>query len=78
MVSSATEFVRSGFSEEDSAQLAQVAELYRNVADAEISSAESAQFITSQIKAFNLDANDAITILDQLNAVDILAVFIEI
>ena len=69
MVSSATEFVRSGFSEEDSAQLAQVAELYRNVADAEISSAESAQFITSQIKAFNLDANDAITILDQLNAV---------
>src|SRR5574344_732890 len=69
MVSSATEFVRSGFSEEDAVQLSQVAELYRNVADAEISSAESAQFITSQIKAFNLDANDAITILDQLNSV---------
>ena len=67
MLSSATEFVKTGASEEEAAQLAKVAELYRNVADAEISSAESANFLISQIKAFNIEAKDSINIIDQVN-----------
>lgn len=53
MVASATEFKKSGFSDEDSAQLAKISEMYRNTADEAISSAESAGFIVSQMKAYN-------------------------
>lgn len=53
MVSSATEFVKSGYSEEDAAQLAKISELYRNIADEAISSGDSANFIISQMKAFS-------------------------
>lgn len=53
MVESATVFRRSGFSDEDAARLAQIAELYRNIADVEISSEDSAMFIISQLKAFD-------------------------
>lgn len=52
MVESAQEFLKSGYSEEDSARLAKVSEMYRNVADAELTSAESAGFIISQMKAY--------------------------
>lgn len=69
MVASATLFKQSGYSDEDTKILAQVAELYRNVADAQISSATSSGFITSQLKAFNIEAKDAITIIDQVNEV---------
>lgn len=55
MVSSSTEFVKSGYSEEDAAQLARIAELYRNIADEAISSGDSANFIISQMKAFSND-----------------------
>ncbi len=52
MIESAQEFRKSGFTDEDSARLAQISELFRNVADEEISSAESAGFIVSQMKAY--------------------------
>lgn len=55
MVSSSTEFVKSGYSEEDAAQLARIAELYRNIADEAISSGDSTNFIISQMKAFSND-----------------------
>ena len=55
MVASSTEFVKSGYSEEDAAQLARIAELYRNIADKAISSGDSANFIISQMKAFSND-----------------------
>ena len=55
MVSSSTEFVKSGYSEEDAARLARIAELYRNIADKAISSGDSANFIISQMKAFSND-----------------------
>lgn len=69
MLASATKFKQSGFSEEESAQLAKIAEMYRNVADAEISSGEASSFIISQMKAFNISSKDSITILDSLNAI---------
>ena len=52
MLSASQEFVKSGFGEEQAAQLAQISELFRNVMDEEVSSAESAGFIVSQMKAY--------------------------
>ena len=55
MVAASTEFVKSGYSEEDAAQLAKISELFRNIADEAISSGDSANFIISQMKAFSND-----------------------
>jgi chromosome segregation ATPase len=69
MTEAATEFVKSGFSEEDSATLARVATLYQNIADEELDAGESANFIISQMKAFNMTAQDAEHIIDAVNEV---------
>lgn len=72
MLQSATEFSKAGFTPEESARLAQVASLYQNIADAEISAGEAASFITSQIKAFKdygVEADNATQVIDKLNEV---------
>ena len=69
MLQAATEFKKSGFSEEDSAMLARVATMYQNIADEEISAGDAANFIISQMKAFNLTAQDSEHIIDALNEV---------
>lgn len=69
MVDAATEFKKSGFDEADSAQLARVASLYQNIADEELSAGEAANFIISQMKAFNLTADDAMHIIDSVNEI---------
>ena len=69
MVEAATEFVKSGYSEADSAQLAYVASLYQNVADETLSAGSAANFIISQLKAFNLEAANSEHIVDALNEV---------
>lgn len=63
------EFRKSGFSDEDAADLALVATMYQNVADESISAADSAGFIIAQMKAFNIEAEDATHIIDAVNAV---------
>ena len=63
------EFRKSGFSDEDSAKLASIAEKYRNIADEEISAGESASFIIAQMKAFNIEAGQAEHIIDSVNEV---------
>ena len=73
MVSAATEFKKSGYSDEDAATLASVAEMYRNIADEEISAGESASFIIAQAKAFNFTADESMHIIDAVNEVDKLA-----
>jgi TP901 family phage tail tape measure protein len=72
MLQSATEFSKAGFTPEDSAQLAQVAMLYSNIADAELTAGESASFIISQMKAFNIEASNATSIIDKVNEVKLL------
>lgn len=67
MVNSATIFKRTGSSDEEAKTLAQLSELYRNIADEEISSAEASSFMVSQMKAFNIEAEDTIHILDAVN-----------
>lgn len=67
MVNSATIFKRTGATDEEAAKLAQIAEMYRNVADNEISSAEASSFLVSQMKAFNITAEQSIHIIDVVN-----------
>lgn len=69
MVEAATEFRKSGFSDEDAADLALVATMYQNVADESISAADSAGFIIAQMKAFNIEAENATHIIDAVNEV---------
>lgn len=69
MVDAATQFKKSGFSDTDAASLARVATLYQNIADEQISAGESAEFIISQMKAFNIEADNAMHIIDSVNAV---------
>jgi TP901 family phage tail tape measure protein len=69
MLEGATQFRKNGFNDEDSAQLAQVAAMFSNVADEEISAADSASFIISQLIAFNKEADEAISIIDSVNEV---------
>ena len=64
MVSAATEFKKSGYSDEDAATLASVAEKYRNISDEELSAGESANFIIAQLKAFNMTASESEHIID--------------
>ena len=69
IVQAATEFRKSGFNDSDSLKLAKVASMYQNVADAEITAGEAANFIVSQMKAYNMTANDAEHIIDAVNEV---------
>jgi negative regulator of replication initiation len=43
--------------------------LYQNIADEELDAGESANFIISQMKAFNMTAQDAEHIIDAVNEV---------
>lgn len=70
MLQAATEFRKNGFNDEDAAQLGQVASMYQNVSDEAISAGDSASFIIAQMTAFNIEADNAIHIID---AVDLLA-----
>ena len=69
MVDGATQFKKSGFTEEESKTLALIAAEYQNIADEAISSGEAANFIISQIKAFNIEAENAEHIINAVNAV---------
>lgn len=69
MVEAATEFRKNSFNDSDSATLAKVATMFTNVADESMSAADSASFIIAQMKAFNIEADDAEHIIDAVNAV---------
>jgi TP901 family phage tail tape measure protein len=63
------EFKKSGFNEQDSMKLARVASMYQNVADQELTAGEAANFIVSQMKAYNMTASDSEHIIDAVNEV---------
>lgn len=73
MVSAATEYRKNGFNDQDAAQLAQVSSMFQNVADESISTGDAAQFLISQLIAFNKTTGDvegnAMHIADALNEV---------
>lgn len=68
MIDAATQFKKSGYSESESAQLAETAAMFQNVADTEMSASEAAASIISQLKAFGLGASDATRVIDVYNA----------
>lgn len=71
-IDAATEFSKAGY--KDSAmELAKTALLYQNIADEQISTSKATDLIVSQMKAFNVEAEDSIKIIDQINEVDIRA-----
>ena len=69
MVQAATEFRKSGFNDQDALELGRVASMYQNVADVELTAGEAANFIVSQMKAFNIEAKDSEHIIDAVNEV---------
>lgn len=71
-IDAATEFSKAGY--KDSAMdLAKTALLYQNIADEQVSTSKATDLIVSQMKAFNVEAEDSIKIIDQINEVDIRA-----
>lgn len=52
MLQATTEFKKSGFNDEDAAQLGQIASMYQNISDEAISAGDSASFIIAQLVAF--------------------------
>ena len=69
MVESATEFKKSGFSDADSAMLAQQAEMFRNISDEEMTASESAKILIGTMKGFGKSAEDVSHIEDVINEV---------
>ena len=58
MIEAATSFAKAGYSKDQILQLGKVATMYTNIADEAISSADAADFIIAQLKAFNLESDD--------------------
>nr|DAJ50615.1 MAG TPA: minor tail protein [Caudoviricetes sp.] len=69
MTEAATEFKKGGYSDEDAATLAKTASLYQNIADEELSASDASAVLISQMKAFNIQAQDSTHIIDAINEV---------
>lgn len=69
MVEAATSFKQAGYTDEDSAKLAEYSSLMQNVADDYISAGDAANILIAQMKAFNISADDSIQIVDKINEI---------
>ena len=68
IVKSASEFSRLGYNLPDATELSRVATLYKNVGDG-ISIEDASSSIISTMKAYNIQASDAESIIDKFNKV---------
>lgn len=73
MLASSTEFVKAGYDEKQSAELAKVANLYMNIADGQLTSADASSIVIAGMKAFNMTAEESVQIIDVINEVNKLA-----
>ena len=69
MIEAATMFRKSGFTDAEAAQLATIASMYQNIADTEVSAADAAASIVSQIQAWGRGNIEPIHIIDAYNEV---------
>ena len=69
MVDAAAMFRKSGFTDAESAEMAQIASIFQNVADTQISAESAAASIVSQIQAFGRGMIEPIHIIDAYNNV---------
>lgn len=68
LIKSTGDFARLGYGLEDAKALAEVANIYQNVGDIDISSATES--IISTLRAFNIEATNSIEIVDKFNEVN--------
>lgn len=68
-VNSTADFSRLGYSMKDAEELAKVATIYSKVGDDIASIDDASSIIITTMKAFGVEANDAISIVDKLNEV---------
>lgn len=59
MVSASAEFRKSGFTDEEAANLSRIAAMYQNVADTAVSSEDAVASIVSQIRAYGIENDKA-------------------
>lgn len=64
VIEASTEFKKSGYTDDQSLELGKIALMYSNIADEEINAGDAASFIIAQLKAFNLEAEDATKTLE--------------
>lgn len=69
MINAATEFAKAGYDESQALKLGELALMYTNIADEQVSAAEASEFMIAQMKTFNIEAEDAIHIIDAVNEV---------
>ena len=69
MVEAATQFAKAGYDESQILQLGTIASMYTNIADEEVSAGQAAEFLIAQMKAFNIEADNAEHIIDAVNEV---------
>ena len=72
MIEGSTTFRKSGFTDEESAQLAKINAMFQNVADEELSAADAAQILISTMKGFDLTVDEVEHIADVINEVKLL------
>lgn len=73
VVTATADFARLGYDLEEASQLADTAIVYKNVADGIKDIGDASSSIISTVKAFGLEAKDAMSIVDKFNEVDLLA-----
>lgn len=69
MIDNATQWKKSGFTDEESAQLAKVSAEFQNIADEELSAADAANVLISSMKGFDLGTQQAEHIVDVINEI---------
>lgn len=68
-INATADFARLGYDVNDSLKLAEASIIYKNVGDGITDIAQSTESLISTIKAFKLEATDAMTVVDELNEV---------
>ena len=68
-VNATADFARLGYNLQEAANLAEAASVYKNVGDGITDVAQASESIISTMKAFGIEANDAMSIVDRFNEV---------
>lgn len=68
-IQASADFARLGYSLEEASQLAEAANVYKNVGDSINDVAQASESIISTMKAFNIEATDSMEIVDRFNEI---------